>query len=119
MRNTIRISTPPPEVNERSKRKVLRDAGVTLFLGLVFLFCLVVLFGNQGLVALSQTAARHREVQQELQSIRKENEELRQTVKTLETDPQAVEGLARGELRLAKPGEEVYFFTEESQNSGR
>ena len=54
--------------------------------------------------------AQRREIQAlsaEIETVRKENQQLNQTIRDLRSDPQAIEELARERLRLARPGEVI------------
>ncbi|HVA64018.1 MAG TPA: septum formation initiator family protein [Terriglobales bacterium] len=60
-------------------------------------------------------ALRHKQlqVQQEMariQALEAQNRQLNQSVKALTSDPAAIEGIARQQLHLTRPGEVVYTY---------
>jgi cell division protein FtsB len=52
----------------------------------------------------------------ELQKERENNRQIRQAVEAMQSDPKAVERMAREKLGLAKPGETVVRFEEPATN---
>lgn len=67
-----------------------------------------VLFGVNGVVAYQQKRKESRDLQQQIESLKHQNELLEQQIKALKYDPQAIEKEARERLRYARPGEVVY-----------
>lgn len=64
-------------------------------------------FGNRGIIELLKARAELRAVEQEIIALRAENQLLLEEIRSLKTDPLAIEKLAREELGLIKPGEIV------------
>jgi cell division protein FtsB len=77
-----------------------------LTLGLLALVVHTV-FGEHGYVALRRQQREMDRLQQEIQRLEEENKRLAAEIEALKTDPQAVERVAREQLKLARPGERV------------
>ena len=67
-----------------------------------------VLFGVNGVIAYQQKRRESRELQQQIDNLRRQNDLVEQQIKALKYDPQAIEKEARERLRYARPGEVVY-----------
>lgn len=79
-----------------------------IVLGLGLLALVVhALFGARGYVALRQQRKEYERLKQEIQALREENQQLIEEIKTLKSDPEMIERIAREELKLARPGETV------------
>ena len=65
------------------------------------------IFGTHGFLAMQRTKKQIKRVQTDLNRLNKENEQLSEDVKELKSDPSKIEGIAREELGLAKPGEVI------------
>lgn len=87
---------------KEKRKKILRW-------GLIFLV-FIFLFGNRGFRTLVVKYFQLRRLEEELSKIKKENEALRKELYTLETDPSAIERIARVKLSFVKPGEIIYRF---------
>jgi len=78
---------------------------------LLGLFVLVLLvhniFGAHGFVAMHRTQVEIDKVKNDIDTLNKENAELQQEVKDLQSDPRLIEKIAREEGMLAKPGEVI------------
>lgn len=73
-------------------------AGIILFAGEKSLFKLISLYQEKDhLIARTET-------------IRQENEKIKEQIKQLQSDPEAVEKIARDELGMVRPDEIVYRF---------
>lgn len=86
-------------------RHKLATAGVGI---LLLVMGYHVLFGVNGVVAYQQKRRESRELQQQIESLKHQNELVEQQIKALKYDPQAIEKEAREHLRYARPGEVVY-----------
>lgn len=86
-------------------RHKLATAGVGI---LLLVMGYHVLFGVNGVVAYQQKRRESRELQQQIESLKRQNELVEQQIKALKYDPQAIEKEAREHLRYARPGEVVY-----------
>jgi cell division protein FtsL len=75
--------------------------------GLVLLL-LQDVFGTHGVLAMRRSQKEAGEVRQEIDRINEENRRLQERVKSLKTDPEAIEQIAREEMGLARPGEYIF-----------
>jgi cell division protein FtsB len=87
-----------------SWRKVATVAAGVLAVGLGY----HVMFGQNGLTAYEQKRIEARTLEQQLQSLQRENEQLKGHVDRLQIDPNAIEHQAREELHYTRPGEVIY-----------
>jgi cell division protein FtsB len=87
--------------------------------GLLGLFLLALLvhdiFGAHGFLAMRRTRAEIERVQKDIDRLNKENIQLAEEVKTLKSDPRAIEKIAREDLGLAKDGEVIIKIPQERQ----
>ena len=88
-------------------RRRLATWGLFLFAALLAVH---VIFGTNGWMAYEQKKAEYRKVTQDVQQIQQDNDQLREQIKALKTDPKAIEKVAREQLKYAKPGETVYVM---------
>jgi cell division protein FtsB len=65
-------------------------------------------FGAHGLIAMRRSMREAAQVQKEINLMNEENRQLEERVKSLKTDPSAVERIAREEMGLARPGEYIF-----------
>ena len=63
------------------------------------------LFGDRGLARTIRTSREHAQALRALQDLRRENAGLRDQQRRLREDPRTIEGVARAELGLIRPGE--------------
>ena len=66
-----------------------------------------VVFGHNGLTAYQQKLNDAGTLEQQLQMLRGENEDLKEHVARLQSDPGAIEHQAREELHYTRPGEVI------------
>ncbi len=66
------------------------------------------IFGTHGVLAMRRTQLQAREVQQEIERLNEENRKLQSRVQHLKSDPATLEGIARDEMHLKRPGEYVF-----------
>jgi cell division protein FtsB len=85
-------------------RKVATVAAAALAMGLGY----HVVFGQNGLTAYEQKRLDTQSLKLQLQSLQRENEQLKGHVDLLQTDPDAIEHQAREELHYTRPGEVIY-----------
>ena len=69
--------------------------------------------GEKGLIESVRARRQYREVAASLDSLRRENGRLRDTVRRLRDDPAAIESLAREQLGLIRPGEVLFIIKDE------
>ena len=70
------------------------------------------IFGAHGFLALRQEKNEVESLRQQIQKLQRENEQLDKRIKALQSDPKAIERLAREQMRLARPGEIIYTLPE-------
>ncbi len=88
----------------------------TVHLLLVFVTVVLVvdaLVGDKGLMESMRARRQDRELTASLESIRRENVQLREEMRRLKEDPGAIEILAREELGLIRPGELLFIIKDE------
>ncbi len=88
----------------------------TVHLLLVFVTVVLVvdaLVGDKGLMESMRARRQDRELTASLESIRRENVQLREEARRLKEDPGAIEILAREELGLIRPGELLFIIKDE------
>lgn len=73
------------------------------------------LIGEKGLVQSMRARRQYEEVTASLEALRRENAGLRDQVRRLNEDPSTIEGLAREELGLIRPGEVVFILKDEKK----
>jgi cell division protein FtsB len=66
------------------------------------------IFGTHGVLAMRRTQLQAKEVQQEINRLNEENRKLQSRVQHLKSDPATLEGIARDEMHLKRPGEYVF-----------
>jgi len=66
------------------------------------------IFGTHGVLAMRRTQLQAKEVQQEIERLNEENRKLQDRVQHLKSDPATLEGIARDEMHLKRPGEYVF-----------
>jgi len=71
------------------------------------------IFGLHGFLALRQEKKEVESLHQQIQQLQHQNEQLDKCIKALQSDPKAIERLAREELRLGRREETIYTFPEE------
>ncbi len=76
------------------------------------LLCVVLIvheiFGQNGYLALRRQQKELQALQQQIQKLRRENDQMEEQIKALRSDPKAIERLAREQMHLARPGELIY-----------
>jgi cell division protein FtsL len=92
---------------EQLRAFLRRNATVFLVAALVLLLIQDV-FGTHGVLAMRRAQKEAAAVKQEIDRINTENQQLQDNVKSLKSDPQAIEKIAREENGLARPGEIVF-----------
>jgi cell division protein FtsB len=65
-------------------------------------------FGTHGVLAMRRTQLQAKEVQREIERLNEENRKLQNRVRHLKSDPATLEGIARDEMHLKRPGEYVF-----------
>ena len=81
--------------------------------GLLFLGCLLfldALVGEKGLVENLKARQQFQAIERSLGRLKDDNARLRKEVELLRKDPETIEGIARKELGLMKPGEKLFII---------
>ena len=68
--------------------------------------------GERGLVALFRANQEHARQQQVIDALRAENGRLHRYARALSAEPRIIEDLARRELGMIKPGEQLFIITD-------
>jgi cell division protein FtsB len=95
-----RKSRPAHEVRERNRRLITW----ALLLG-SFILVVNALFGERGYLAAMRAQQEYRTVADEAARLQAENARIQEEIRAIKSDPDALEGAARRELGLIKPGE--------------
>jgi cell division protein FtsB len=78
--------------------------------GVVALLALLSAVGERGVVPLYRLARTRSELNREIARLKEANARLTEEVRALREDPSRLEGIARDELGLVRPGEVIYDF---------
>lgn len=109
----VRIRLPrrgPKKLVSRQRSK--RSAQLTLLITVTAVFgSLWVLLGNGGLMSVMRMRARAAQMEYEISTQERANDELRAVIEPLrDADPQAIERIARERLQMARPGDTIYLL---------
>ena len=66
------------------------------------------IFGTHGVLAMRRSLEQAASMQKQIDELNEENQRLQDNVKSLKSDPTAIERIAREEMGLARPGEFVF-----------
>jgi cell division protein FtsB len=66
------------------------------------------ILGPHGFLAMRRTQKEMDQLRSDVQRLNKENSDMTGEAKSLKTDPQAIERIAREEMGLARPGEMIF-----------
>jgi cell division protein FtsB len=92
----------------RSDKTALYRNGILILLLLCIVLVVHEIFGENGYLALRQQRRQLETLQEQIQQLKKQNEDLDRQIKALKSDPQAIERVAREQMRMARPGEIIY-----------
>ena len=99
-------SAPDPAAPKQRGRRLVQY-------GLLFLGCLLfldALVGEKGFVENLKARQQYQALERSLGRLKGDNERLRKDVDLLRKDPDTIEGVARKELGLMKPGEKLFII---------
>lgn len=85
-----------------------RRTATGLALALAMLLGYHVVFGQNGLAALDQKRQTSRTLDAEIKDLKAQNDQLKDHVDRLNSDPNAIEHEAREQLHYTRPGEVIY-----------
>ena len=91
---------PAPSFWRRHARSILGAA--------LLLLAIHDVLGPHGFLAMRRTQKEMEQVRGEVQRLNSENGQMGDEVKSLKTDPQAIERIAREDMGLARPGEMIF-----------
>ena len=92
-------------------RRLGTGAATLLIVGLL----LHAMFGANGMVVYRQKHAEMQSLESEVERLQKENEQYVDQIKSLKSDPAAIEKEAREQLHYTRPGEVVYVAPDSPQ----
>jgi len=98
---------------EQMRGFLRRNMSIFLLAGLLLLV-IQDIFGTHGVLAMRRAQKQAAQVKQEIQQLDNENQQLQDKVKSLKSDPQAIERIAREEMGLARPGEYIFKLSPKS-----
>jgi cell division protein FtsB len=94
-------------------RRRMRRAAVYAGGALLVLVLAHTLFGPYGYLSMRRSQHEIQQVQQELDRLDHENSQLSGEIRALQTDPSAIEKVAREDMGLARPGEMIFSLPED------
>jgi cell division protein FtsB len=100
-------SQPSSGFGDQMRDFLRRNTNWFLILGFA-LILLQDIFGTHGVLAMRRTQLQAKEVQKEIERLNEENRKLQNRVQHLKSDPATLEGIARDEMHLKRPGEYVF-----------
>lgn len=80
--------------------------------GIITALFIYLIFAEKGLIKRISLEIEKAKLKKEIELIEKENASLRQKIHELETNPKAIEKIAREKYGMAKEGEEVFIIKE-------
>jgi cell division protein FtsL len=80
----------------------------SIFVLVLFALLIHDFLGAHGFIAMRRTQKDIDQIEKQIGDLNKENQALSEQVKSLKTDPKAIERIAREEMGLARPGEVIY-----------
>jgi cell division protein FtsB len=101
------VNEQPVPFFEQLRGFLRRNLSILLVAGLILLVVQDV-FGTHGVLAMRRAQKEAAKVKREIEQIDTENRHLQDNVKSLKSDPQAIERIAREEMGLARPGEYIF-----------
>ena len=86
----------------------MRRAGVYGGVALLVLVLMHTIFGPYGVVSMRRSQHEIQQLREEIDRLDRETEELSGEIRALQTDPAAIEKVAREDMGLARPGEMIF-----------
>jgi cell division protein FtsB len=102
--------------SEQMREFLVRNLNWFLAIGLALLL-LQDVFGAHGLVAMRHSQQQAAATQQEIDQLNEQNRQMEDRVKSLKSDPAAIERIAREEMQLARPGEYIFKIQSKSDDA--
>jgi cell division protein FtsB len=101
--------------NFRWDHKSLRRNAILVLALSILALAVHEVFGDHGYLALRQQKQEYNSLQQQIQTLKQDNQQLLQRAEALKTNPEAIEKQAREQLHLVRPGEFVYVLPAKKQ----
>ena len=86
----------------------MRRAGVYAGVALLVLVLMHTIFGPYGVLSMRRSQQEIQQLQGEIDRLDKENQQLSGEIRALQSDPSAIEKVAREDMGLARPGEMIF-----------
>jgi len=99
---------PRQAIIEEQKRRRLILGAVGGFFIVYFIFSFI--FGDSGLLSYLRMKEMQQQLSNEIEQLHQKNAVLREEVRSLRSDPEYIEQIARDQLGMAKDGETIYKF---------
>jgi cell division protein FtsB len=80
-----------------------------------FVVAVDALFGDKGLIEMLRARQQHADLSGSIDGLRADNARLREAARRLKEDPATIEGLARRELGLIRPGEVLFVVKDKTK----
>lgn len=94
-----------------NKKKAKQLTFRVFFAGQILFFGINYFFGSRGLQVLRALKHQNEQLQQNVSSATKDIAKLEEELTIWQQDPFYIEKIAREQLQLAKPGEEIYIIS--------
>ncbi|MGC1910332.1 MAG: septum formation initiator family protein [Candidatus Acidiferrales bacterium] len=107
----LRANEEPRQSFSAQMRDFLRRNATWFLVAGLSLLLLQDIFGTHGVLAMRRSQVQVQQVQKQIDQLDSENQRLEGRVKSLKTDPTAIERIAREEMGLKRPGEHVFWLT--------
>jgi len=92
----------------------LRRGGIYAGGALLLLVLMHTLFGPYGYLSMKRSERESEQIRQEIDRLDRENSQLSDQIRALQTDPAAIEKAAREDMGLARPGELIFRLPEDT-----
>ena len=106
------MAAEPRQSGENNKRPI-----PVWFFVLVLLLLGFAVFGDRGFLHVYKAYLQKTELEEQIDALEKTNTELRQEIDALRNDLKAIENIARRELGMVRPDEQIYQFHSEEQQA--
>jgi cell division protein DivIC len=93
-------------------RKFFSNPANLIFSAIILALVFYLLFAKKGLVQRIKLELESRKLKKEIELLQIQNEQLRKKIHELETNPKAVEKIAREKYGMVKEGEELFKIKE-------
>ncbi len=91
-------------------RKTLKRNAVFVLALVTLVMFMHEIFGQNGYLTYRHQKREYTDLQQEVQTLSKQNQDLQQKINALKSNPEAIAKQARDQLHLVKPGQLVYML---------